>query len=87
MDQVSTEVRRHFNHKRKLSGYCGPLLILHTEHDGLVDISHAERNHKWAASARKQLIRFSEGDHNSIMAYNQPEYFDAIQAFAKSSAA
>lgn len=43
------------DHKKKLSGYSGPLLILHTERDGPIDISHAERNLKWAASSHKRL--------------------------------
>ena len=76
--KVLEEVKRHFNHKKKLSGYRGPLLILHTEHDGLIDISHAERNLKWAASSQKRLVRFATGDHNSIMAWNQEEYFKAV---------
>jgi hypothetical protein len=41
---VHAEVQRYFNHKQKLSGFTNPLLILHTEDDGLIDISHAERN-------------------------------------------
>ena len=63
--QVFAKVKCHFNHKQKLSGYAGPLLIMHTENDGLIDISHAERNHKWAASTQKRLLRFSQGDHNT----------------------
>jgi alpha-beta hydrolase superfamily lysophospholipase len=81
-DEVLAEVRRHFNHKKKLAGYLGPLLILHTERDGLVDISHAERNFKWSGSSQKQLVRFPLGDHNSIMAWNQQEYFAEIREFA-----
>ena len=46
------EVERHFDHKKKLSSYNNPLLILHTENDGLIDISHAERNHQWAGSTK-----------------------------------
>ena len=80
---VLDEVKRHFNHEEKLSRYRGPLLILHTEHDGLIDISHAERNLEWAASSQKRLVRFSRGDHNSIMAWNQDEYFTAVHEFAK----
>ncbi|MCA9144525.1 MAG: alpha/beta hydrolase [Planctomycetaceae bacterium] len=81
--QVVAEVKRHFNHKEKLSGYTRPLLVLHTEHDGLINISHAERNLKWAASHQKQLVRFSRGDHNSIMAWNFDEYLKAIASFVK----
>ena len=78
-DEVFAEVTQHFNHQQKLAGYVGPLLIMHTENDGLIDISHAERNLKWAADPKKRLIRFSRGDHNSIMAWNQNEYFEAIR--------
>jgi alpha-beta hydrolase superfamily lysophospholipase len=82
-DEVSAEVRKYFNHQQKLTGYIGPLLIMHTEHDGLIDISHAERNLNWAAGPKKRLIRFSQGDHNSIMAWNRDEYFEAIRAFVE----
>jgi len=80
---VLAEVKRHFNHNRKLSGYGGPLLILHTERDGLIDISHAERNLEWAASSQKRLVRFEMGDHNSIMAWNRDEYFTAVREFVE----
>jgi pimeloyl-ACP methyl ester carboxylesterase len=82
-NELLAEVKRHFNHKAKLSVYTAPLLVMHTEHDGLVEISHAERNHRWAASSQKQLLRFPRGDHNSIMAWNWQEYFQAIGSFAK----
>lgn len=68
--EVFAEVKRHFNHKHKMSGYSRPLLVMHTENDGLIDTSHAERNHKWAASTQKRLLRFPKGNHNSIMAWN-----------------
>ena len=82
-DDVMIAVRQHFNHKRKLSSYQGPLLILHTENDGLIDISHAQRNLKWCKSSQKQLVRFGVGDHNSIMALNRDEYFGAIDRFVR----
>jgi len=40
------EVKRYFDHKKKLSSYSGPLLVMHTENDGMIDISHAERINK-----------------------------------------
>ncbi len=82
-DDVLAEVKRHFNHKKKLSGYHGPLLVMHAENDMLIDISHAERNHSWAAGSRKRLLRFPQGDHNTIMAYNYDEYFQAIGEFVR----
>ena len=80
---VIAEAKKEFNHQLKLSGYHNPFLALHTEHDGLVDISHAERNLNWAASSQKELIRFPVGNHNSIMEWNRGEYFKAIRDFVK----
>ncbi|QDU95935.1 alpha/beta hydrolase [Lignipirellula cremea] len=80
--QVLAEVERHFNHQRKMAGYQGPLLVLHTENDGLVDIDHAERNYAWAGSTKKQLVRFPRGNHNSILAVNRREYLAAVKQFA-----
>lgn len=80
---VHTEVKRYFNHKKKLSGFTNPLLILHTENDGLIDISHAERIHKWARSRRKQLVRFPKGNHNTIFGVNQKDYLDAVGSFVR----
>jgi pimeloyl-ACP methyl ester carboxylesterase len=85
-ESVLAEVKRNFDHQRKLAGYSGPLLVMHTEDDGLIDISHAERNYKWAAGSHKQLLRFPDGNHNSIMAVNLQEYFQAVDRFAKSIA-
>jgi len=80
---VLAEVELHFNHEKKLSAYRNPLLILHTECDGLIDIIHAERILEWAASPQKRLVRFSLGDHNSIMAWNRDEYFEAVREFVR----
>jgi pimeloyl-ACP methyl ester carboxylesterase len=82
--EVFAEVKRHFNHKKKLAAYRGPLLVMHTENDGLIDISHAERNCKWAAGSRKQLLRFPLGNHNTILGVNYDEYFRAVGGFVKS---
>jgi alpha-beta hydrolase superfamily lysophospholipase len=82
--EVVSEVKRHFNHKNKLSAYKNPLLVLHTENDGLIDISHAERNYKWAGSTQKRLVRFPLGNHNTIFGVNVKEYSTAIRAFVNS---
>lgn len=81
--EIASEAKQKFNHKKKLSGYNNPLLVLHTENDGLVDISHAERNYAWAASPQKRFVRFPFGDHNSIMGRNHDEYFAALRSFVK----
>ena len=78
---VVAEVERHFNHEKKLSQYKNPLLILHTENDGLIDIKHAERNHQWAGSTQKWLLRFPFGNHNTIFGLNMKEYLAVIGDF------
>lgn len=82
---VHAEVKRHFNHKQKLAHYSGPMLTLHTEHDGLIDISHAVRIHKWSGSREKQFVRFPYGNHNTIFAVNSEEYKSAVASFLKST--
>lgn len=81
--EVYAAAQQLFDHKQKLSGYTNPVLILHTLHDNLVDITHADRNYEWAASPKKQLVKFPFGDHNSIMGRNQTAYFEALRDFAK----
>ncbi|MEZ6043113.1 MAG: alpha/beta hydrolase [Planctomycetaceae bacterium] len=78
---VRAEVRRHFDHEQKLHSYENPLLILHTENDGLIDISHAERNLQWADSGQKQLVRFPQGNHNTILSHNFDKYMKAVESF------
>ena len=81
-DDVLAEVERHFNHEKKLSEYKNPVLIMHTEDDGVIDISHAERNYQWAGSTQKWLLRFPLGNHNTIFGTNMKEYLAAVGDFA-----
>jgi alpha-beta hydrolase superfamily lysophospholipase len=80
---VRAEVAKHFNHQSKLSGYTNPLLILHAENDRLIDISHAERNEAWAGSKYKRLVRFPNGDHNTIFPANMNPYIAAVKEFVE----
>jgi alpha-beta hydrolase superfamily lysophospholipase len=80
---VLAEVAKHFNNQSKLSGYTNPLLILHAENDRLIDISHAERNEAWAGSKYKRLVRFPNGDHNTIFPANMNPYIAAVKEFVE----
>ena len=80
---VLAEVQQYFNHELKLSEYTNPLLVMHTEHDGLIDISHAERNHEWAASTNKRFVRFPHGNHNTIFQTNLTDYMEAVSEFVR----
>ena len=76
---VRAQIAEHFDHALKLACYSNPLLILHAENDGLIDVSHAERNYQWAGSKQKRLVRFAHGDHNTIFHTNMSRYVGAIQ--------
>jgi alpha-beta hydrolase superfamily lysophospholipase len=67
------------DHCKKLGAYKGPLLVMHTRQDGLVDLSHGERNHAWAGGNDKKLVVFDHGDHNSIFFANQARYLREVE--------
>ncbi|MBN1958440.1 MAG: alpha/beta fold hydrolase [Desulfuromonadales bacterium] len=84
-DTLKQAVARHLNHQDKLKSFLGPVLVLHTQHDGLVDVSHGQRLYDWA-SGRKTLKIFPHGNHNDIMYVNAREYFSLLQTFISSLA-
>ena len=67
-------------HRSKLASFTGPSLVMHTRHDGLVDLSHAERLHEWAGGPRRLRV-FEQGDHNSIMWVNATAWFGELRDF------
>lgn len=79
-DRLAAELDQQLNIRRLLEGYAGPVLILHTRHDGLIDPSHAERLAAWTGE-RAELVIFPQGSHNDIMFVNGPEYFARVGAF------
>ena len=81
--EVQEESIKYFDHHSKLSRYKNPLLILHTEHDGLIDISQAETNYQSAGSERKRFERFPKGNHNTILTVNLPRYFAVLREFIR----
>lgn len=68
-----------FGHGATLAAYAAPSLILHAEHDDLVDISHGRRSAEAARAAT--FVRFARGDHNSILAMNQDAYQAALTRY------
>lgn len=81
--ELTAAVTARLGHRQKLSKYPGPVLIMHTEHDGLVDVTHGKRLYEWAAG-RKQLKVFRHGNHNDIMFVNAREYFQLVATFIAS---
>jgi len=79
-EKLAAVVEQDLNHQQKLAAFKGPLLVLHTEHDGLVDVSHGQRLYDWGAG-QKQLKIFPRGNHNDIMFENAREYFALLADF------
>lgn len=79
--ELAAEVRRSFDHRAKLAGYRGPLLVIHAEKDGLIDRSHADRLHAWAGGADKRLLIFQKGNHNTVVLSNLVEYQREVSSF------
>ena len=70
--------RERLDHQAKLSARHKPTLILHTEHDSLVNVSHAKR----LASYQPQNVRlvlFPQGDHNTSFAVNRARYVEELR--------
>lgn|GEM_PF-1621870 len=80
--ELRAETAKYFSHKTKLSRYTNPLLILHTKNDGLIEMSHAERNYRWSNSAKKRLVRFPKGNHNTILPAHLKLYIGTVKEFA-----
>jgi pimeloyl-ACP methyl ester carboxylesterase len=77
-------VRDRLDQRAKIGAYRGPVLILHTRRDGLVDVAHAERLAA-AAGGAVTLRVFERGDHNSILAANEAEYLGAVATFLRAA--
>ena len=78
--EIAEEIGRRMDHRRTLSTYVGPVLVMHARCDGLIDISHAERLAAWAGGPVTLKI-FERGDHNLILEVNRREYFAEVARF------
>ena len=79
-EQLQKEVAKRLNQQQKLSAYRGPVLVMHTQNDGLVDAGHGQRLYDWAGGP-KTLKIFPDGNHNDIMLVNAREYFGLVGEF------
>ena len=67
--------------RAKLGGYPGPLLVIHAEHDGMIDPRDARNLLAWSGGSDKELILFPSGNHNTILQLNHVAYRHAVEAF------
>ena len=72
--------RLYFNQQTKLQCFKGKTLILHSQHDSVVDVSHARQLYTWA-NELKTLHIFKQANHNSILSVNQKAYLDIVVKF------
>jgi hypothetical protein len=86
MEELRAEVSLLLDPQKKLSSYTGPLLIMHAEHDGIVDRSHADRLEAWCGSPNKHKHIFNRGSHNTIFTVNWGEYMAVLGGFFKAYA-
>ena len=81
--ELEAEADLRLHHQRKMTSYPGPVLVMHTQHDGLVDVSHGQRLYDWSPG-KKRLKIFPQGTHNDIMYVNAREYFSLLDEFIAS---
>jgi uncharacterized protein len=74
------ELQRHFNYVTKLGGFQGRTLVLHTRHDELVQVRHADMLYA-AAPEPKTLHIFDQGGHNDIFYRNSQVYMQLVETF------
>lgn len=72
-----------FDHEAKIARTKCPVLVLHTENDGMVEAHHARASAQWAG-ARGELVLFENGNHNTIHAFNGPDILRRVVAYASS---
>jgi len=80
MAELRQAVAENLDHQAKMKAYPGPVLVLHTLNDGLVDVSHGQRLYDWAGGA-KEIRIFPRGNHNDIMMVNAQEYSGKVAEF------
>jgi fermentation-respiration switch protein FrsA (DUF1100 family) len=71
-------LQHSFDYAAKLRGFQGRTLILHTRHDELVPVRHAERLYA-AAPEPKTLHIFDQGGHNDILYRNRAAYMQLVE--------
>lgn len=79
------ELEADYNHAEKLASYTGPVLLLHAEHDTLVQARHARAN-ATHAGGKATLTLLPNGDHNSVEVENRAAYWAAFNEFVASLA-
>ncbi|MCK4508923.1 MAG: alpha/beta hydrolase [Desulfuromonadales bacterium] len=78
--ELTEAVTRAIDIEHIMTRFTRPTLIMHTRHDGLIDVSHAEQLARWCGGP-VQIEIFPQGNHNDIMFVNGSQYFSLINEF------
>jgi fermentation-respiration switch protein FrsA (DUF1100 family) len=81
-DVLAELIARELDPIPALAAFAGRTLIMHTRHDDLVEVSHAEKLFA-AVSEPKKLLVFERGDHNSIFEANRAAYVVALETLIR----
>jgi pimeloyl-ACP methyl ester carboxylesterase len=76
--QLAETIARELDPVPALTKFGGRTLVMHTRHDDLVEVSHAEKLFEAVAEPKKLLV-FERGDHNSIFEANRAAYVGALE--------
>lgn len=83
-DELRAVCEAHLNHQQKLRDFPGALLVMHAQGDTLVGSDHALAHMEYAVRARKKLVLFPRGDHNTAMSANWSSYLESLAEFFRS---
>lgn len=75
---------KYLDHRSKLRGFKGDMLVLHAAQDDLVEPSHAEAHIDYCPHSHKKLVLFPRGNHNTIIGANWTHYLLEIKMFLDS---
>lgn len=82
-EALKESLMRNLDHEKKIKAVQRPILILHTENDGIVPSQNARMLYEWAGPERATLNIFPMGDHNTIFYYNGEEYLELLKKFVE----
>jgi len=81
--KVREAISARLDHRAKLAGYHGRLLVLHAVDDEVVDVANAHDVYEWAEQADRTLTLFERGGHNELALVNTRSYQSALERFVR----
>jgi len=82
-EELAAAAEERLDHRRKLEGFRGRMLVMHAADDSLLHVGHGKRLAAWGPEGRTDLVVFPSGDHNGIMAENMHAYWNRIRSFVE----